>query len=303
MIKKHPFLLELTTCLEKIDSNKFVLYNINNREIFDICYKLYYIEDTTLTKLILGEITLDIIDAKKNEVDFLKKKENCDFTIKQILSLEIAIKKLAMLGLEDTLQFQELLSELKAEVNCNQKLLIKFLIKEKEIKKIVNNDDTYNIVKYNSSTLILDFEKRSKFQITPDFGWIGYGFQEDFYGFSPYLGFHINFRYINKNIPFSKLPNKTCFHYLSFMTAWSLTSISEEGKRKDFFSNSTLLTGLGIRLNNSLRITGGVNWFYMIDPNPLINEKSIAVTPYVGLSIDLDVKQFLNGFADLKPQK
>ena len=87
------------------------------------------------------------------------------------------------------------------------------------------------------------------------------------------------------------------------MTAWSLTSISEEGKREDFFANSTFLTGIGFRINNALRVTAGVNWFYKLDPNPTIETKSIAVTPYIGLSVDLDVKQFLNGFTELKLQK
>lgn len=164
-------------------------------------------------------------------------------------------------------------------------------------------NEAFKVIKYSSTTDVFDFEKRSKFQITPDFGWIWYGLQEDFNGFSPYLGFHINFRYINKNIPFSRLPNKTCLHYLSFMTAWSLASISEKGKRENFFDKSTLLTGIGLRLNNALRVTTGVNWFYKLDPNPTIETKSIAVTPYIGLSIDLDVKQFLNGFTDLKLQK
>ncbi len=308
--KKHPFLQNVALFIKDLDSAKCDLLNINKSDFFDLCNKLYHIADSNLISVIEGEISLNGGLNSKKEIEYSKKKENCKKSIKQIEELEISLDKLSLIGLVDSTDFRVLLSELKSEIINNQINIQNYLSQDGTIKMIVNkNNDSNNLFfkvnNYSSTTAVLDFEKRSKFQITPDFGWIWYGLQEDFNGFSPYLGFHINFRYINKNIPFSRLPNKTFadLHYWSFMTAWSLTSISEEGKRENFFANSTLLTGIGFRFCNALRATAGVNWFYKLDPNPTIETKSIAVTPYIGLSVDLDVKQFLNGFTDLKLQK
>lgn len=305
--KKHPFLQNVALFIKDLDSAKCDLLNINKSDFFNICNKLYHIADSNLISVIEGEISLDGSLNSKKEIEYSKKKENCKKSIKQIEELEISLDKLSLIGLVDSTDFRVLLSEFKSEIINNQINIQNYLSQDDTIKMIVNkNNDSqdlfFNVKNYSSTTTVLDFEKRSKFQITPDFGWIWYGFQEDFNGFSPYLGFHINFRYINKNVPFNRLPNKKCadLHYWSFMTAWSLTSIAEEGKREDFFANSTFLTGIGFRINNALRVTAGVNWFYKLDPNPIIETKSIAVTPYIGLSVDLDVKQFLNGFTDLK---
>jgi len=41
----------------------------------------------------------------------------------------------------------------------------------------------------------------------------------------------------------------------------------------------------------SLRLGGGVLVFRETDPNPLINQKSVAVTPYVSFTADVDVAQ------------
>ena len=58
----------------------------------------------------------------------------------------------------------------------------------------------------------------------------------------------------------------------------------------DETSNSLLLGG-GLRVTPSMRLGGGVLVFRETDPNPLIDQKSVAVTPYVSFTADVDVAQ------------
>src|SRR5690606_4381924 len=108
--------------------------------------------------------------------------------------------------------------------------------KIKEIKsKIVENDLFKKSTSFSATSEIFSFETRAKFRITPDFGYVGYGFQKGFNGLTPYLGFQIEFRYFDKNIPFKLIPNKTIWHRLSFNTGITLASLKKDGQREDFF--------------------------------------------------------------------
>ncbi len=174
--------------------------------------------------------------------------------------------------------------------------------KLKEIKsKIIENDLFKKSTSFSATSEIFSFETRAKFRITPDFGYVGYGFQKDFNGITPYLGFQIEFRYFDKNIPFKLIPNKTIWHRLSFNTGITLASLKKDGQREDFFKDKSLLMGFGFRLSNALRLTGGTILFNREDPNPLIDNKKLGVTPFIGLSIDLSLKQFLNDMSGLIP--
>lgn len=61
------------------------------------------------------------------------------------------------------------------------------------------------------------------------------------------------------------------------------------------------MMGLGLRISNALRITSGAILFNKEDPNPIIDNKKLAATPYVGLSIDLSLKSIMNDISSLIP--
>src|SRR5205085_10818746 len=126
-------------------------------------------------------------------------------------------------------------------------------------------------------------------RIVPDFGLIGVYKNSGlaFKDLTPYLGFHINFRSIDKNIPMRRVYYKSWRHYFSFMSGITLRSLAIAGKREDFFANNNLITGIGLRLNNALRITGGLVWFKKIDPNPVSADKPLSCSGFTGLSLDL----------------
>lgn len=169
------------------------------------------------------------------------------------------------------------------------------------ISEIIGDDLFVKGTWVSSTSEIFSFETRAKFRVTPDFGYVGYGFQKGFNGIIPYLGFQIEFRYFDKNIPFKLIPNKTIWHRFSFNSGVTLASLKRDGKREDFFKDKSLLLGFGFRLSNALRITSGTILFNREDPNPLIDNKQLGITPFIGLSIDLSVKQLLNDVSGLIP--
>lgn len=156
-------------------------------------------------------------------------------------------------------------------------------------------------------TTIYDFKARNKLQIVPDFGYVAYGFesgiQKGYTSFAPYLGFQLSLRPIDKDIPFRLYPNKTLWHYLSVSVGYTITKLEKEGRREDFFGKGSLLLGTGIRITNGFKVNVGSIWFYKTDPNPIISDRSLAIGAYAGLSLDLDLKEFINGFGDLIPTR
>lgn len=149
------------------------------------------------------------------------------------------------------------------------------------------------------STINYVFDDRNKYMITPDFGYVVYGFQKGFNGLAPYLGFNINFTTIDKDIPLKVYPNKTLGHYVSVQIGWTLIKLEEENKRSDFFSGSSLLTGIGYKLTQGTKISMGGIWFYQDNPNPVISSKTLAVTPYIGISMHLDLRKLMNNITDI----
>ena len=169
---------------------------------------------------------------------------------------------------------------------------------QERIVGFLDNDVNFRSIErfYNSTTSVYNFKTRGKFSITPDFGFIGYGSPrslDKFKGLSPYIGVHLNFRYIDKDIPYRNLANKTLAHRLSFNTGWTLVSLSDGVTRDDFFKKSALVTGLGFRLSNAIRLTGGTLWLKEYDTNPLLAQTDLAMVPYAGVSIDLELVEFL----------
>jgi len=146
------------------------------------------------------------------------------------------------------------------------------------------------------SSRLTDLKAASKFRIVPDFGLVGIfkGSKIAFQDLTPYLGFHINFRSIDKDIEMGDVKFKSWRHYFSFMGGITLRSLKIEGKREDFFNSNNLLTGFGFRLNNYLRITGGVVWFRKLSTNPLSSEKPLGFSGFSGLSLDLELRDLFD---------
>lgn len=152
------------------------------------------------------------------------------------------------------------------------------------------------------STTELNLLTETKFRIIPDFGFVAlfkgnnlYDFQD----FTPYLGFQVGFRSMDKNLELRMIHYKSWRHRLSFMSGITLKSLKIDGQREDFFGNNSLITGFGFRLNNYFRVTSGVVWFKATDPNRLTNNKPLRFSPFIGLSLDLDLQDLFGGIKKL----
>lgn len=154
----------------------------------------------------------------------------------------------------------------------------------------------------NASTEVINFMTASKFKIVPDFGFViisnfpNKGLVNDLV---PYLGFNINFRSINKDVPMNKLENKHWSYYFSFIMGITLTSIEIPNKREDLFGSKSLMAGFGFRLNNYLKIIGGGVFFKTFNTNPLITRKSVGTSPFAGLSIDYELTDLFGGIKSI----
>jgi hypothetical protein len=175
------------------------------------------------------------------------------------------------------------------------------LRQEKIIEQIINSDKFLKGKWISSTSEIFSFETRVKYRVYPDFGYVYYGFKDNFYGVTPYLGFQMELRYLDKNIPFRLIQNRKIWHRLSFNSGITLASLKKDGKREDLFSGKSLLLGMGFRFSNAIRLTGGIILFNREDTNPLIDDKKLAITPFVGISIDLSLKQMFTDFSSLIP--
>jgi len=119
-----------------------------------------------------------------------------------------------------------------------------------------------------------------------------------------YVGANIYTRPINTDVSLAALKSEgmlTWRHRFSFTLGATVSSIEKAGQRKGIVGSSALVVGAGWRLTDVMRLSAGVLVFKEENPNPLVtNDTSLAASPYVGFSFDIDVaKQFGKVFSGL----
>jgi hypothetical protein len=119
--------------------------------------------------------------------------------------------------------------------------------------------------------------------------------------FPVYVGTNIYFRPVNKAAALSQFGNfwQTLSRRTSVTLGLTANGVGDGKTREDLFSNQSLVLGLGVRLTNSVRLTGGALVFLKKDPNPLVDRTREAVTPFLSLSFDIDVAPTLQGIGGL----
>lgn len=151
-------------------------------------------------------------------------------------------------------------------------------------------------------TTVADFRTAQSWYIAMDAGF-AYFFRIG--TMAPYVGANIYFRPVNKDAPLSLVDSFGRRFSLTF--GITLTSIEEQGDggttipasaktRFDLLQNNrSLLLGAGLRVSQSLRLSGGALVLKEKNPNPLISKQSVATVPYVSFSLDFDVASALKG--------
>lgn len=114
-----------------------------------------------------------------------------------------------------------------------------------------------------------------------------------------YSGINIYFRPIDKSIPLEHYKKwDRIWSSTSFLLGVSLASIEKEGQRKGLIGTNALVVGFGYRVLPFLKLTVGTFCHYRYDNNPVIDlgRYHFSTSPFIGLSIDADVKQLFSAF-------
>jgi hypothetical protein len=112
---------------------------------------------------------------------------------------------------------------------------------------------------------------------------------------SSYIGANVYLRPVNKKAPIRRFSQR-----FALMAGLTVEKLSHPD-RKGLVSDRPVLLGAGIRITEHIRLGLGAELFKEDDPDPLVEDDSFAVTPFVSFSIDWDVaQQFKNIFSTLK---
>ena len=149
-------------------------------------------------------------------------------------------------------------------------------------------------IKSNLSTYPNSFQTAFKRTLVPDFGYVAFinpGSNSASRGGSPFVGVSISLTAVNKNTPLA-LTKHSFSQRFAFHTGVILESIKEENVRDDFFQGMSLMIGGSYKvITQSTRIISGVIIYNKIDA--VSASKSIAIQPYIGLSIDIEIRKWL----------
>jgi|GEM_PF-3334770 len=152
-------------------------------------------------------------------------------------------------------------------------------------------------IQVNAST-VSSFKTQQKWYISADFG---FAYGPDVDKVVPYVGTNIYLQPVNKNAPLSVRGGfLRRFAFTLGLTVKSLADSSPQ-TRSDLWDSNSLLVGVGYRITDSGRLGVGALVFNEQDPNPLIDEESVTVSPYLSLSFDVDVLSFFKQFSGLFP--
>lgn len=158
---------------------------------------------------------------------------------------------------------------------------------------LINIDEQIQKGYKSLSTFATSFQTAFQRTIVPDFGYVIYINDENsFTGGSPFVGVNISLAPVNKDIPM-QISTLTIWQRLSIHTGIVINSLSESKKRENLFKENSAMLGFGYKIfNHNFRINIGGVFYKSLDP--ITASKSFAVQPYVGLSIDFEIRKWLS---------
>jgi hypothetical protein len=271
-----------------------------------------------ISELLTGTVSLSCIFCEKVNVqnesskDINKRQQNISQTIASLNEINRALTMIRLKPLPTSINVDTVITRninlinllLQSSTDLKDISKARTAIEKKALDTTFVHGKRFLTANIFTGNTYLNFETRNKAMITPDFGFATSALSKQGknleYGIIPYIGFHINFMAVDKDIEF-KSYKKDWKQRVSFMAGWSMVSLkNSDSTYRNFFEKSSLLTGFGYRLSNAFRITAGTQWLFKssFDSNNKEKRKMLGV-PYIGLSIDFNVKQYLNGFLDI----
>lgn len=316
----YPITDSLTNTLLLLDSsiNKEAIQYLFTKEtqLNEITSDLQTISiQAKFNKLLSGKIALGTIYADTaKETAYPKRISNIENSITLVSGLKRALFLLkakyrtAEFSDNSIVNCQNVITTLQSVRDSLKKIIAKREVIDEKIATErfatgPNSSQDFAYYAIVSGDSYLNFETRNKVLITPDFGVVTSAFtkagKELDYGIIPYIGFHINFMALDKDITF-KSYKKNWKQRFSFLVGWSLSNMNQDSTYSSFFEKGSVLTGFGFRLSNAVRITYGTQWLFKLGKDANSNQtKKLIALPFAGLSFDFNVKQYLNGLTDI----
>lgn len=139
------------------------------------------------------------------------------------------------------------------------------------------------------STTISNFETRARQYVTAD---LGLAYTPGLGEAAPYFGANFYFGAINKRVPLA-VAQPSEWERWSATVGVTATSFAKQNARENLFGSFSLLVGAGRRMTDPIRMTGGAIVYRRLNVNPLVDDSSIALSPFLSLSFDFDARSAL----------
>lgn len=158
------------------------------------------------------------------------------------------------------------------------------------------------IYQYNSPSTIANFATRSEQTITADVGLGLTSLNGTFKEISPsvHAGLSFSFAAVNRQKPHDIREFKK---NITMVAGLSLFHDYNDDTYKNLFGKFNAYAGVGYRVTDFLRLSGGVNLKRRNNDNFLIEKSNVVFHPYLGISLDWDVgntwKSFYNSITGI----
>ena len=206
-----------------------------------------------------------------------------------------------------------------SEADLIDKLIINLrkpnLINSPDIKATTGKDIPslvfYDQIPLKLTTLSSKLETRAGVYVQPDFGLVYYGLgggvgrnwvNTAFHGVTPYVGISILARPFDGDIPLRYITQYNrigFFRRFSLQLGLALNNLAKDGYRGNAYGSFNPMAGVGFRLTNTFKIKGGVVLYQKINNNPIIETRSIKGIGYVGIGVDLRIRDILKDVGKL----
>jgi hypothetical protein len=142
-----------------------------------------------------------------------------------------------------------------------------------------------------------DFITRTSYYVSLDAGLAVIFYEKAFSNeIQPYYGVNFHMGPINKQRTYKLFPKcntlKSLWKNTSFILGVTINSLNE-GRRKNTLKDASILTGVGLRIFEPVRLSYGGVWNKVESENPLNSKTKLKYYSYVSLSFDLDVGKYL----------
>lgn len=202
-----------------------------------------------------------------------------------------------------------------SEANMIDKLVIELrkenLIDSPDIEEKTPSLIFYDQVPLKLTTLSSKLETRAGVYVQPDFGLVYYGLggggkgftvNTAFHGVTPYVGISILARPFDGDIPLRYINQYNPIGFIrrfSLQLGLTLGNLAKDGYRANAYGSFNPMAGVGFRLTNTFKINGGVILYQKINNNPVIETRSIKGIGYVGIGVDLRIRDILKDVGKL----